>query len=165
MAGYHVRAFVKLGITGLAQVRGFRGEARDNSDIQNRVACDLEYPGELEPFAGDRNYPEDGCATVPAAADRVLRFFFGGTSAVSSLIFGTIDTIVALLLQQFARFCHREKFIEPMQPCKVIAFRAIEKTLLPHVNVEKSQQWAKWQMPRKGFEFSAPVDRSAADFP
>jgi exopolysaccharide biosynthesis polyprenyl glycosylphosphotransferase len=43
MAGYHVRAFVKPGITGLAQVRGFRGEARDNSDIQNRVACDLEY--------------------------------------------------------------------------------------------------------------------------
>jgi lipopolysaccharide/colanic/teichoic acid biosynthesis glycosyltransferase len=24
-------------------VRGFRGQARDNSDIQNRVACDLEY--------------------------------------------------------------------------------------------------------------------------
>ncbi len=43
MAGYHVRAFVKPGITGLAQVRGFRGEARDNSDIQNRVASDLEY--------------------------------------------------------------------------------------------------------------------------
>jgi putative colanic acid biosynthesis UDP-glucose lipid carrier transferase len=43
MENYHVRAFVKPGITGLAQVRGFRGEARDNSDIENRVACDLEY--------------------------------------------------------------------------------------------------------------------------
>src|SRR5205814_10173503 len=43
MAGYHVRAFVKSGITGLAQVRGFRGEARDNADIQNRVARDPEY--------------------------------------------------------------------------------------------------------------------------
>ena len=43
MGGYHVRALVKPGITGLAQVRGFRGEARDNSDIENRVACDLEY--------------------------------------------------------------------------------------------------------------------------
>ena len=42
MAGHHVRAFVKPGITELAQVRGFRGEARDNSDIQNRVACDLK---------------------------------------------------------------------------------------------------------------------------
>jgi putative colanic acid biosynthesis UDP-glucose lipid carrier transferase len=43
MANYHVRAFVKPGITGLAQVRGFRGEARNNADIQNRVACDIEY--------------------------------------------------------------------------------------------------------------------------
>ncbi len=43
MAGYHVRTFVKPGITGLAQVRGFRGEARQGSDIENRVACDLEY--------------------------------------------------------------------------------------------------------------------------
>ena len=43
MANYHVRAFVKPGITGLVQVRGFRGEARNNSDIENRVACDLEY--------------------------------------------------------------------------------------------------------------------------
>jgi exopolysaccharide biosynthesis polyprenyl glycosylphosphotransferase len=43
MANYHVRAFVKPGITGLAQVRGFRGEARNHADIQNRVACDIEY--------------------------------------------------------------------------------------------------------------------------
>jgi putative colanic acid biosynthesis UDP-glucose lipid carrier transferase len=43
MENYHVRAFIKPGITGLAQVRGFRGEARDNSDIENRVTCDIEY--------------------------------------------------------------------------------------------------------------------------
>lgn len=43
LANYHVRAFVKPGITGLAQVRGYRGEARNNSDIENRVACDIEY--------------------------------------------------------------------------------------------------------------------------
>jgi putative colanic acid biosynthesis UDP-glucose lipid carrier transferase len=43
MENYHVRAFVKPGITGLAQVRGFRGEARDHSDIENRVSCDIEY--------------------------------------------------------------------------------------------------------------------------
>ena len=43
MLNYHVRAFVKPGITGLAQVRGFRGEAHNHSDIANRVACDIEY--------------------------------------------------------------------------------------------------------------------------
>src|ERR1700730_5920207 len=43
MANYHVRTFVKPGITGLAQVRGFRGEARNGTDIANRVACDIEY--------------------------------------------------------------------------------------------------------------------------
>ncbi len=43
MANYNVRAFVKPGITGLAQVRGYRGEARTNSDIEKRVACDIEY--------------------------------------------------------------------------------------------------------------------------
>jgi len=43
MANYHVRTFVKPGITGLAQVRGFRGEAHNGADIANRVACDIEY--------------------------------------------------------------------------------------------------------------------------
>ena len=43
MANYHVRTFIKPGITGLAQVRGFRGEARSHSDIEKRVACDIEY--------------------------------------------------------------------------------------------------------------------------
>ena len=43
MASYQVRTFVKPGITGLAQVRGFRGEAQTSKDIENRVACDIEY--------------------------------------------------------------------------------------------------------------------------
>ena len=43
MANYQVRTFVKPGITGLAQVRGFRGEARSSEDIKNRVVCDIEY--------------------------------------------------------------------------------------------------------------------------
>jgi putative colanic acid biosynthesis UDP-glucose lipid carrier transferase len=43
LANYHVRTFVKPGITGLAQVRGFRGEARNSADIENRIACDIEY--------------------------------------------------------------------------------------------------------------------------
>jgi putative colanic acid biosynthesis UDP-glucose lipid carrier transferase len=43
MGNYHARAFVKPGITGLAQVRGFRGEAHNRSDIAQRVECDIEY--------------------------------------------------------------------------------------------------------------------------
>ncbi len=43
MANYQLRTFVKPGITGLAQVRGFRGEAQTGKDIQNRVVCDIDY--------------------------------------------------------------------------------------------------------------------------
>jgi putative colanic acid biosysnthesis UDP-glucose lipid carrier transferase len=41
--GYMVRHKVPPGITGLAQVNGFRGETRRLEDMQARVRCDLEY--------------------------------------------------------------------------------------------------------------------------
>ncbi len=40
---YMVRHFVKPGITGLAQVRGYRGEIETNDDIINRVKLDIFY--------------------------------------------------------------------------------------------------------------------------
>lgn len=40
---YMVRHFVKPGITGLAQVRGYRGEVETDSDIQNRIKFDIFY--------------------------------------------------------------------------------------------------------------------------
>ncbi len=40
---YMVRHFVKPGITGLAQVRGYRGEVQKESDIQNRIKFDVFY--------------------------------------------------------------------------------------------------------------------------
>jgi putative colanic acid biosynthesis UDP-glucose lipid carrier transferase len=40
---YHLRFNTKPGITGLAQVAGFRGEVRDIPHMQARVARDLEY--------------------------------------------------------------------------------------------------------------------------
>ncbi|MFK5889550.1 MAG: undecaprenyl-phosphate glucose phosphotransferase [Flavobacteriaceae bacterium] len=40
---YAVRHFVKPGVTGLAQVKGFRGEITKTSDIQNRVKYDIFY--------------------------------------------------------------------------------------------------------------------------
>ncbi len=40
---YMLRHFVKPGITGLAQVRGYRGEIEKESDIQNRIKFDIFY--------------------------------------------------------------------------------------------------------------------------
>ncbi len=40
---YHVRSFVKPGITGLAQVNGCRGEVVRQDDMQRRVQFDIRY--------------------------------------------------------------------------------------------------------------------------
>lgn len=40
---FMVRHFVKPGITGLAQVSGYRGEVENDNDIINRVKYDIFY--------------------------------------------------------------------------------------------------------------------------
>jgi len=40
---YMVRHFIKPGITGLAQVRGYRGETKDIELMEKRILCDIEY--------------------------------------------------------------------------------------------------------------------------
>ena len=40
---FMVRHFVKPGITGLAQVRGYRGEVEKNKDMGNRIKLDIFY--------------------------------------------------------------------------------------------------------------------------
>lgn len=40
---FMVRHFIKPGITGLAQVRGFRGEVEKNKDMENRIKLDIYY--------------------------------------------------------------------------------------------------------------------------
>jgi putative colanic acid biosynthesis UDP-glucose lipid carrier transferase len=41
--GYHCRSYVKPGITGLAQIRGCRGEVRSAEDVRRRVDWDVRY--------------------------------------------------------------------------------------------------------------------------
>jgi putative colanic acid biosynthesis UDP-glucose lipid carrier transferase len=40
---FMVRHFIKPGITGLAQINGFRGEVETETDIINRVKYDIFY--------------------------------------------------------------------------------------------------------------------------
>jgi exopolysaccharide biosynthesis polyprenyl glycosylphosphotransferase len=40
---YHIRAFIKPGITGMAQIRGYRGEINSEGDLENRIKSDLYY--------------------------------------------------------------------------------------------------------------------------
>ena len=41
--GYMQRHKIKPGITGLAQVRGFRGETDTHDKMEQRFHCDMEY--------------------------------------------------------------------------------------------------------------------------
>ena len=40
---YMVRQFVKPGITGWAQVNGYRGETKEDSAMEKRIECDIWY--------------------------------------------------------------------------------------------------------------------------
>jgi lipopolysaccharide/colanic/teichoic acid biosynthesis glycosyltransferase len=40
---YHCRAFAKPGITGLAQVSGYRGEMKNDQDVLERTMLDIKY--------------------------------------------------------------------------------------------------------------------------
>jgi lipopolysaccharide/colanic/teichoic acid biosynthesis glycosyltransferase len=50
LEAFHVRAIVKPGVTGLAQVRGMRGEARTDADVVRRIESDLEYIENYSPM-------------------------------------------------------------------------------------------------------------------
>ena len=43
MREYHVRTFAKPGITGLAQMSGYRGEAKNDQDVVERAKLDIRY--------------------------------------------------------------------------------------------------------------------------
>jgi exopolysaccharide biosynthesis polyprenyl glycosylphosphotransferase len=50
LSAYNVRSVVKPGLTGLAQVRGMRGEAKTDADIVRRIESDLEYIEQYSPL-------------------------------------------------------------------------------------------------------------------
>ena len=50
LTAYNVRTVVKPGITGLAQVRGMRGEAKTDADVVRRIDSDLEYIENYSPL-------------------------------------------------------------------------------------------------------------------
>ena len=43
MQAYHVRTFAKPGITGLAQMSGYRGESKNDQDVVERAKLDINY--------------------------------------------------------------------------------------------------------------------------
>ncbi|MGO8763566.1 MAG: exopolysaccharide biosynthesis polyprenyl glycosylphosphotransferase [Limisphaerales bacterium] len=43
MSRYVIRRFIRPGITGYAQIKGYRGEVRSSSDVQKRVEMDIYY--------------------------------------------------------------------------------------------------------------------------
>ncbi len=50
LVSYNVRTVVKPGVTGLAQVRGMRGEAKTDEDVIRRIEADLEYIENYSPL-------------------------------------------------------------------------------------------------------------------
>jgi len=47
---YMARSRMKPGMTGIAQIRGFRGETEDIAEMEARVRCDLEYINRWTPL-------------------------------------------------------------------------------------------------------------------
>src|SRR5205085_3293705 len=57
----------------------------------------------------------------------------------------------------------RKKFVESVKPREVITFTAVEKTFLPHVNVEEAEERAERETLGKKFQLSPATDGAAAD--
>ena len=57
--GYMLRHKVKPGITGLAQVLGWRGETDSLDKMSNRIQCDLQYIREWSLWDGHQDSLQD----------------------------------------------------------------------------------------------------------
>src|SRR5207237_2040491 len=57
----------------------------------------------------------------------------------------------------------RKKFVESVKPREVITLPAVEKTFLPHVNVEEPQERTEGKTLGKKFQLSPATDGAATD--
>src|SRR2546423_12819205 len=72
-------------------------------------------------------------------------------------------SVVRLRSRQLVGLRHREKFVEGVEAREIVTLAAVEKTLLPDVNVEEPEKRAERQTLREQFQFPPATDGAAAD--
>ena len=73
MDKYHVRTFAKPGITGLAQMSGYRGEAKNDQDVIERAKLDIKYIEDWSLPLGFLDHLQDNASGRQTSQDGLLK--------------------------------------------------------------------------------------------